>query len=138
MRFLASILTVLLLSGCSDPLRPADVVGTYTLAIINGAAPPQVVVDTPDCQITVIGGTLVLNPDGHFELRLDEVTACPEPTEPGEVAQLWLGEYALDGQRIILTALASETVDLPAEFRGERLMVQLGGRIGMVGFDPTG
>jgi len=136
MRVLVSTLAAVWLSACSDPLRPGEVVGTYLLASIDGAAPPSVIVDVPDCRITVIGGELALRSDGRFELRLDEVTACPEPTEPGEVAELWLGQYTIDGRRIILTASASETIDIPAEFRGERLMVELGGRLGVLGFDP--
>jgi hypothetical protein len=135
MRVLVSTLAVVWLVACSDPLRPSEVVGTYLLASIDGTAPPTVIVDTPDCRITVIGGELELSSDGRFELRLDEVTACPEPTEPGEVAQLWLGQYTIDGRQIILTASASETIDIAAEFRGARLMVEMGGRLGVLGFE---
>jgi hypothetical protein len=125
------------LAACSDPLRPSEVVGTYLLASIHGAAPPSVIVDAPDCRITVIGGQLELSAEGRFELRLDEVEACPEPTEPGEVAELWLGQYRIDDRQIILTASASETIDIPAEFQGERLIVEMGGRLDVLGFDPA-
>jgi hypothetical protein len=125
------------LIACSDPLRPDEVVGTYLLASIGGMAPPRVIVDDPGCRMTVIGGELELSAEGRFSIRLDEVTACPQPTEPGEVAELWLGRYAIDDRQIILTASASVTIDIAAEFRGERLMVELGGRLGVLGFDPS-
>jgi len=135
MRVLGSTLAVVWLVACSDPLRPSEVVGTYLLASIDGAAPPIVIVDAPGCRITVIGGELELSAEGRFELRLDEVEACPDPTEPGTVAQVWLGQYRIDDRQIILTA--SERFDIPAEFRGERLMVEMGGRLGVLGFEPA-
>jgi hypothetical protein len=137
MRLPVRTLAVMGLVACSDPLRPSEVVGPYVLATIDGAPPPSVIIDTPDCRITVIGGELELSAEGRFELRLDEVEACPEPTEPGEVAQLWLGQYWIDGRRIILTASASVTIDIAAEFQGERLVVEMGGRVGVLGFDPA-
>jgi hypothetical protein len=137
MRVLVSSLAVVWLAACSDPLDPSEVVGVYRLVSIDGTAPPKVIVDAPDCRITVVDGALTLSSDGQFELRLDEVTACPVPTEPGEVAELWLGEYKIDGRQIILTASASETIDISAEFRGVRLNVMMGGRLGLLEFEAT-
>jgi len=137
-RVLISTLTALLVSGCSDPLRPADVVGTYVLTTIQGPPPPRIILDVPGCRHTVTGGELVLSSDAQFRLTLVEVTACPGPPDPGgDESVLWLGEYSVKGRAMILTAHSSETVDIPAEFRGERLVVEVGGHFGVLVFDRT-
>ena len=95
---------------------------------IQGQAPPLVVVDVPDCRITVIGGSLVLGADKRFELLLDEVTVCPTPTGPGEVTEIGQAAYSLDGNVVILRANGDVSVDYRASFRDGRLSVPLGGR----------
>jgi hypothetical protein len=137
-RVLIGTLTTLWVSGCTDPLRPADVVGTYVLTTIQGSPPPRIILDVPGCRHTVVGGELVLSSDALFRLTLEERNACPEPPDPGETGgELWVGEYSVNGRGMILTAQSSETVDVPAEFRGERMVVEMGGRVGVLVFDRT-
>jgi hypothetical protein len=90
---LSGVLVGALILGCGDTLQPQEVLGSYTLETIQGQARPLVVDDNRECRITVIGGSLTLSADQHFRLLLDEATVCPTPTEPGEVAQLWVGTY---------------------------------------------
>ena len=60
---LSGVLVGALILGCGDTLQPQDVLGSYTLATIQGQAPPLVVADNPECRITVIGGSLSLSAD---------------------------------------------------------------------------
>jgi hypothetical protein len=131
-----SQILVLLLVGlsCSDALRPSDVVGTYTLMTINGSPLPRLVVDDPGCQESVIGGSLVLEPDQSFQLELELVTACPTPTGPGEVFFTSTGDYRVDGADLVLRARADVAVEFDAEFIGNRLVVHDHPRYGDLGF----
>ena len=121
--------------GCGDSLSPTDVLGTYTLLTIMEQVPPRIILDEPGCQYTVTGGSLVLEADRRFQLQLDEVTACPNPTGPGEVAELWLGQYHLDGATVVLRAVGDVFVDYRARLRDGRLVVSLGGPYGDVVFE---
>ena len=94
--------------------------------------------DEPDCRVTVVGGTLTLSAEDHFELVLDEVTACPTPTAPGEVGESWSGTFSIDGDAVVLHALGDPSVDYRAELHDGRLIVPLGGRHGDVGFARDG
>jgi hypothetical protein len=134
---LSGVLVGALILGCGDTLQPQEVLGSYTLETIQGQAPPLVVADNPGCRITVIGGSLTLGADQRFELLLDEVTVCPTPTEPGEVAELWAGTYSLDGNTVILHAIGDPSVDYRGPLHGGRLTVPLGGRYGTVVFMLT-
>jgi hypothetical protein len=129
-------LVIAVIAACGDSLRPADVLGTYSLVTIQGHAPPQIVVDAPDCRITVIGGSLTLSQDQRFELLLEEVSVCPTPTEPGELAEGWGGTYSLEGGTVVLHAVGDPSVDYHARFRDGRLVVPLGSRYGDVAFTP--
>jgi hypothetical protein len=135
---LRRLLHVALLVGCGDALEPANVLGTYSLVTIQGEAPPRTVLDEPDCRVTVVGGTLTLGADDHFELVLDEVTVCPTPTAPGEVGESWLGTFNIDGDAVALHALGDPSVDSRAELHDGRLIVPLGSRHGDVGFARDG
>jgi hypothetical protein len=55
-------LSVALSLACGDSLQPAEVVGGYSLTTIDGHAPPSIIVDNPDCRITVTGGSLTITP----------------------------------------------------------------------------
>jgi hypothetical protein len=149
-RVLVGTLAAVWVSGCSDPLRPADVVGTYILATMEGSPLPRIILDVPGCQVLAIGGELLLNSDATFELTVGEdYASCPAPQPPEEEvelmvgeyrvkyesAELWVGEYRVKDDQVILTAHSSETSDYPAVFRGERLVVDMGGRVGVLGFD---
>lgn len=134
MRFLTLIPVFVAILGCGDTLSPSDVVGTYSLVTIQGQPPPLVVLDTPECQETVWAGSLRLEPGDEFELQLDLLTVCPNPTGPGEVAVVWWGRYRVDGSTVVLGAIGDPSVDYRARFRGNRLVVPLQGRYGDVGF----
>jgi hypothetical protein len=132
------VLLVLVTAGCyaHSLNEPSVVVGTYALVTIQGHAPPQIVIDAPGCQITVIGGSLVLKPDRRFELWLQEVEACPTPTEPGTVAELFVGSYTLSGSNVVLHAVGDPSTDYYGRMRSGRLVVPLGYQFGDVEFTP--
>lgn len=134
MRSVILVPAVFLILGCGDTLSPSEVVGTYTLVTIQGQPPPLLVLDTPECQETVWAGSLRLEPAGDFELQLDLLTVCPNPTGPGEVAVVWGGQYRIDGSTVVLGAIGDPSVDYRAMFRGNRLVVDLEWRYGEVGF----
>lgn len=123
--------------ACGDSLQPADVVGSYTLATIADQAPPRTIVDEPDCRITVVGGSLSLTADQQFELLLQEDEACPTPTAPGQVTELWAGSYGLDGTAVVLHVLGDSPVDIRAPVRTDQVLVPLGSRYGEVAFSPN-
>jgi hypothetical protein len=125
-----------LLASCTDALAPEDVVGIYTLTHIQGQSPPVVVHDEPSCRTTVVDGSLTLTPDSRFELRLDETAACPEPAPQ---AQVWLGSYEVEGDAVVLRAVApgvasDAAADLRLRPRNGVLVVPLGGSFGDVAF----
>lgn len=132
---LALVLWSLSALSCGDSLKPSDVVGSYDLMTIQGSAPPKVVVDEPGCQQTVIGGTLALNPDGSFTMQLDEVTACPTPTQPGEVSVNWFGTYRLEGETLVLTAIGDVSVEYEASVGAGLVHLQVEPPYGRLIFD---
>jgi hypothetical protein len=129
-------LSVALSLACGDSLQPAEVVGGYSLTTIDGHAPPSIIVDNPDCRITVTGGSLTITPKQRFVLALQEVMVCPTPTAPGEVAEDWLGTYSLDNEAVILHAVGDPSLDYGATFRSGQLVVPLGARYGDLVFAP--
>jgi hypothetical protein len=134
MRWTSMLLVLALGSGCGDSLSPSDVVGTYTLTSIDGSPPPKLVVNSPDCQQTVIGGSLVMEADQGFEMELELTTVCPTPTGPGEVFFVAFGEYRVDGDDIVLTAHADVSSDFDAEFNTGQLLVHFRPPYGDLGF----
>ena len=48
--------------GCSDPLTPDEVAGTYTLATIDDRLPPRLLGATIECDVLLVGGELALRP----------------------------------------------------------------------------
>jgi hypothetical protein len=139
LRHRAGQLLALLLAGgivgCGDSLKPSDLVGSYFLGAIQGGSPPKLIVDDPDCQITVTGGQLVLNADASFTMQLDEVTACPTPTQPGEVSVNWFGNYRLEGTTLVLTAMGDVNVEYTASAGGPTLQFQVEPPYGQLLFD---
>ena len=132
---LAVALFSLTLSSCSDSLKPSDLAGSYNLISIQGSTPPTLIVDEPSCQQTVTGGTLALNLDGSFSMQLDEVTACPTPTQPGEVAVNWFGSYRLDGRTLVLSAVGDVGVEYRSNVSGPTLLLQVEPPYGQLIFD---
>jgi len=54
------IASVVVALGCSNPLTPAEVVGTYTLATIDDRLPPRLLGATIECDDLLAGGELEL------------------------------------------------------------------------------
>jgi hypothetical protein len=135
MREIGLALLVLTLSSCSDSLKPSDVAGSYNLITIQGSTPPKVVVEEPGCQQTVTGGTLALNLDGSFSMQLDEVTACPTPTQPNEIAVNWFGSYRLEGRTLVLSAVGDVSVEYRSNVSGPTLLLQVEPPYGQLIFD---
>ena len=87
--------------GCSD-LTPAAVVGTYTLATIDGKEPPVVLAGAGGrgCVMLLVGGRLELAPatEGWSDLLLTREEDCRAVDGGVTTDSLrYLGRYWLDG-----------------------------------------
>lgn len=74
---LSVVLPCFALAGCGDPTGsvPSEAVGTYTLASVNGMAPPVRISDTPTQQVDIVAGTLLVRGDGSYrEARESRIT----------------------------------------------------------------
>ena len=64
------------LGGCSDPLTPQDLAGTYSLTRLDSRSLPQLVLATLTCDESVDGGELILDPTGGFSLQIRGTLDC--------------------------------------------------------------
>ena len=122
-----------LIAGCGgsdDPTGPAAATGVYTLAEINGEAPPTEAPEfTP--QSPIHSGRLTLIQDGTFTLRL-ELDAVP-PSMGTQFADALAGSWTQSGVVITIVPdpqnmpfqLTMEGGQLEGDFLGDTLTFTL-------------
>jgi hypothetical protein len=64
-----------LVSGCGVS-EPLDLSQRYAVTLVEGGAPPQLVLATDGCDVTVRGGRLTFAAADQFDLSLDVFTDC--------------------------------------------------------------
>lgn len=111
-RFAALGIALFLAGGCEDGSGPSSLDRTYTLAAVNGAAPPGLVQSTVNCDVLISAGTIELTPDRNFVLIAEETFDC---TASGGGVQLGTfsvgGTYDARGSRITFTVNNAATLD---------------------------
>ena len=104
-----------LVSSCggSDPL---DLTQSYTVTLVEGGAPPQLVIATEGCDVTVLGGHLTFEAADQFEVSLEVFTDC---TRGGGIAAAatyrYLGTADIVGPRITFHVVTGGS---PPDFEG--------------------
>jgi hypothetical protein len=99
---------VLPLAACGDSTGPGEqrVDGTYTLAQVNGQAPPVTLFQSTDGRLEITGGSLVLRSDFSYQetIGLRAVPASGSPVTQDEIEN---GTYSVVGSSITFTVPAS-------------------------------
>ena len=103
-RLLPLVLAVLA-TGCSDPVAPKLTDGTYTLATIDGAAPPVLRLATITCDYTVTGATLSIGPGNAAVFDVQETYDCSRGGGQVTVGgRTYPGAFTQTGTHFVLTS----------------------------------
>ncbi len=118
-RFQLRPATVLILaalaSSCSEGIAPADLLGDYPLAAVNGALLPRVVGSVNSCSVTLVGGLLKFRRSFPFSgsddwsaVGLTQVRDCRAVGGDSTLAPvLYLGIFSLNaGSATFVTELS--------------------------------
>lgn len=103
------------MSGCGS-LEPLDLGQTYVVTLVEGAAPPRLVLATDGCDVTVRGGRLTFDQTDQFDLRLDVFTDCVRGGGiAAEATYGYTGSADIRGPRITFHVLRGGN---PPDFEG--------------------
>lgn len=125
----ASVMAVSLILGCGEHLTPSEVAGTYTLRTVEGRQPPYLILATIECDVFVVGGTMMLTEAGAHEIVVDTPIDCTRGG--GEVTmagRTYPGTYELrGGSTIRFSSPIPDGADLvySGTATGERVTVTL-------------
>lgn len=74
-----------LLAACDDPTGsvPSTAVGTYALTRVNGQLLPVRITDTPDQQVDIVLGTMIVRADGSYRESRDSRVTDAQGTRTG-------------------------------------------------------
>jgi hypothetical protein len=109
-------LVALTTASCSGT-EPIELASSYTISTVEGAAPPQLVGATVECDVSVGGGRLTFGPAEQFDLGLDVLIDCSRGGgSTSESTYGYTGTAAVEGRRVTFhTARASG----PLVFEGQ-------------------
>jgi hypothetical protein len=78
-------LLLLLAASCDDPAGsvPSEAVGTYALTRVNGQPLPVRITDTPDQQVDIVLGRMIVRADGSYRESRDSRVTDAQGTRTG-------------------------------------------------------